>query len=176
MKKKIVSLIPELNLIKELKLREATGAVLLEAMEQGGWKLEDLDKIPFTLLIKDCKISFLKHTRGVVNTCIQAAKVIKEFYGDKAQVNQDFLVSGAILHDVGKLLEYKRDGAGFTKSHSGEFLRHPFSGTGIAYGKGIPAEVLHMIAVHAKEGDGCKRSPEAVILHHADFTNFEIFH
>jgi hypothetical protein len=176
MKRKIVSLIPELSMIKDLKLRDATIAVFIEALEMGGWKLEDLDKIPFTLLIKDCKISFLKHTRGVVNTCIQAAKVIKEFYGDKAQVNQDFLVSGAILHDVGKLLEYKRDGSGFAKSHSGELLRHPFSGMGIAFGKGIPDEILHMIAVHAKEGDGGKRSPEAVILHHADFTNFEIFH
>jgi hypothetical protein len=30
-----------------------------------------------------------------------------------------------------------------------------------------------MIAAHAKEGDLVKRSKEATILYHADFTNFE---
>ena len=37
----------------------------------------------------------------------------------------------------------------------------------------MPDEVTHIVAVHAKEGDGGKRSVEAIILHHADFTNFE---
>ena len=176
MKEKLVALIPELNLISNSKLREAVIKVFSDAISAGGWKIEDLNKIPFTLLIKDCKISYLTHTRGVVNTAINAAKVIKEFYKDKIRINEDHLIAGAILHDVGKLLEYKKEGNNYVKSHSGEFLRHPFSGLGIAFGKGIPEEVLHLIAVHAKEGDGGKRSPEAVILHHADFTNFEIFH
>jgi hypothetical protein len=35
---------------------------------------------------------------------------------------------------------------------------------------------MHMIAVHAGEGDGKWRSTEAVIIHHADFTNFEPLH
>ncbi len=59
------------------------------------------------------------------------------------------------------------------QSACGRALRHPFSGVGIAFGKGIPDEVLHMIATHAKEGDMGKRLPESVIIHHADFTNFE---
>jgi hypothetical protein len=31
-----------------------------------------------------------------------------------------------------------------------------------------------VIAVHSKEGDHFKRSAEAIIFHHADFTDFEL--
>jgi len=175
MKNKVLELIPEFKEIKSENLREATLNVFIEAMEKGGWEPQDLDKIPFTLLIKDTKISFLRHTRGVTQTCINAYKVLKDSYKRDIEINYDYLVSGAILHDVGKLLEYKKVGEAYTKSKSGEYLRHPFSGMGICFGKDIPDEILHIIAVHSKEGDHGKRSPEAVILHHADFTNFEIF-
>ncbi len=184
MKEKILELIPEFNEIKDKKLRESTLSVFVEAVEKGGWKVEDLDQIPFTLLLKKSKVSFLKHTRLVTQICIENGKLLNREYvfknvnvaaaPPKSFVNMDYLISGAILHDVGKLLEYKRVAIGnVMKSKSGEFLRHPFSGMGISFGKGIPDEVLHIIAVHSKEGDHGKRSPEAVILHHADFTSFE---
>ena len=32
-----------------------------------------------------------------------------------------------------------------------------------------------MIAAHSKEGDGLKRTIEAIIINHADFVNFDIF-
>ena len=175
MKEKILKLIPEFNEIKDEKLKVATLNVFVTALEKGEWKPEDLDKIPFTLL-KQTDVSFLRHTRGVTQTCISAGKLVKSNYPKEVSINMDHLISGAILHDVGKLLEYKKEGSKFAKSKSGKYLRHPFSGMGIAFSSNIPEEVLHIIAVHSKEGDGAWRSPEAVILHHADFTNFEIFH
>jgi CRISPR/Cas system-associated endonuclease Cas3-HD len=83
------------------------------------------------------------------------------------------LVAGSILHDVGKLLEYRKTGKGYVKSHMGSLLRHPFSGQALAYKHDVPPEVLHMIAYHSKEGDLGKRTVEAIIIHHADFVNFE---
>ena len=59
------------------------------------------------------------------------------------------------------------------KSSMGKLLRHPFSGAGLAMKHDLPDKVVHTIAVHAKEGDGGFRCPEAVIVHHADFMNFE---
>jgi hypothetical protein len=59
------------------------------------------------------------------------------------------------------------------KSEFGVLLRHPFSGVALAAQQGIPPEVLHMIASHAKEGDFIQRSKEAIIIHHADYTNYE---
>lgn len=174
MKDEILKLIPEFKEIKDEKLRNATLEVFAQATEKGGWEAQDLDNIPFTLL-KQTDVSFLRHTRGVTQTCIEAGKLASKNYPE-VNINMDYLVMGGLLHDVGKLLEYKREGGKVVKSNCGKFLRHPFSGVGICSGKGIPDEVLHIIAVHSKEGDGGWRSPEAVILHHADFTNFEIFH
>ena len=59
------------------------------------------------------------------------------------------------------------------KGRRGDMLRHPFSGAGLALKYGLPAEVIHLIGTHAGEGDKGYRSPASVVLHHADFTNFE---
>ncbi len=168
----VKQVLPELSLIKDETLREKTLDVWIDAMEQGGWEVEDLDGIPFTLLI-DTGVSFLDHTRSVTRTAVAIAETMSGFYGDKMPIDMDHLVSGGILHDVGKLLEYRRDGDDYVKSAVGKDLRHPFSGTALAFKHGIPSDICHLIAAHAKEGDGARRTPEAHIIHHADFANFE---
>ena len=55
------------------------------------------------------------------------------------------VIAGAILADVGKLLEEEC---------------------------GVPAEVCHIIAAHAHEGDLVKRTTEAYLVHHVDFMTF----
>lgn len=180
-KEKIVTrlkeLIPEFDWIKDEGLKKATLDVWCEAMEAGGWTPEDLDEIPFTLLLDPCPASFLTHTRSVTTCAYLTGKALKTFYDEeKLSINLDHLVAGALLHDVGKLLEYTRKKNKVVKSENGKFLRHPFSGVAISFGKGIPDDVLHMIAMHSKEGNLGKRCPESVIIHHADFTNFEPFH
>ncbi len=88
-------------------------------------------------------------------------------------VNMDVLISGAILADVGKLLEYELDKDGkAVQGKYGQYLRHPFSGVSLAEECGIPPEVCHIIAAHAHEGDLVKRTTEAYIVHHADFMTF----
>ena len=176
-KDEVASLIPELNLIQDEKIREATLQVWCSAMEAGGWNPSDLDKIPFTLLIDPCPASFLTHTRSVAAMAHKMGETINKLYDkDKIRIRMDVLVSGAILHDVGKLLEYAKENEKVVQSRQGKLLRHPFSGAAIAFGKGLPDEVLHIIAMHAKEGNLGKRIPEAIIVHHADFVNFEPFH
>ena len=54
-----------------------------------------------------------------------------------------------------------------------KIIRHPFSGSALAYKHGLSDEVVHVIATHAHEGDGGYRSVEAIIVHYADFINFE---
>lgn len=164
--------LPELGLIKDEALREKTLDVWIDAMEEGGWEVKDLAKIPFTLLI-DTGVSLLDHTRAVTRTAVAIAETMAEFYGDSVPLNMDFLVSGGILHDVGKLLEYRVEGGKFLKSNVGKDLRHPFSGTALAFKHGMPSAICHLIAVHAKEGEGGRRTPEAFIIHYADFANFE---
>lgn len=173
MKSEIIDLFPEINQIKDEDLKQKVISVWEEAIEQGGWKIEDLKKIPFTLLIPDCGINLIEHTRAVTHTALEAAKVILKFYGKKVKVDFDLLLAGGILHDVGKLLEYAKSEGKITKSKRGKLLRHPFCGASLAYKHGLPDEVIHMIATHAREGDGGYRSTEAMIIHYADYINFE---
>jgi len=173
MKSEIIALFPEINQIKDEDLKKKVISVWEEAIKQGGWKVGDLDKVPFTLLIPDCKINLIEHTRAVTHTALEAAKVILKFYGKKVKIGFDLLLAGGILHDVGKLLEYALVEGKITQSKRGKLLRHPFSGASLAYKHGLPEEVVHMIATHAREGDGGFRSVEAMIIHYADYINFE---
>lgn len=174
-KEELLKIIPEFNLIQDKKLRENALAVWEEAMNYRNWTVEELLNIPFTLLAKNVKITFLEHVRTVCRMCVACDQVLTESYGNrKTPVNRDYLVAGALLADVGKLYEYdKKDGKVFKSKH-GEYLRHPFSGVGLCYKHNIPEEVMHIVAVHSKEGDHVKRSPEAIIFHHADFIDFDL--
>lgn len=173
MYRELLDLIPEFNLIQDADLRERCVKTWEEGMRQGGWTVGDLTNMAFTLLIPDSPVNFVEHTRAVTLTCIGVADAFQKVYGDRNVVNRDYLIAGALMHDVGKLLEYTMVDGKTVKSEFGALLRHPFSGVALAAQQGIPPEVLHMIASHAKEGDFIQRSKEAIIIHHADYTNFE---
>ncbi len=173
MRDNLLKLFPDFHLIQDLTLRQKSLDVWIESIERGGWKVEDLKRIPFTLLIPDCTVNIIDHTRSVTLTAIEAAKILTQFNGGGYQINMDILISGGLLHDVGKILEYENHPQAIRKSTTGKLLRHPFSGAGLAMKHGLPDKVVHIIAVHAKEGDDGYRCPEAVIVHHADFMNFE---
>lgn len=172
MKERIMKLFPEIDWIQDAELKEKVLATLEDALETGGWEPEDMEKLPFTLLIPDCPASLLTHFRGVVRIAKQAMDEFNSLYDYK--LDNDTLIAGAVLHDVGKLVEYTRgEGGKAVKSKMGKDLRHPFSGVGLAMKRDIPTEICHCIAVHAGEGDGKHRSPEAVVINKADFLNFE---
>ena len=168
---------PELEWIKDPSLREKTAKTWELALKKSVLKPEDLERIPFTLLCgPDLKVSFMAHKRCVVHIAKECGEKMIKFFGIDLPINMDVLISGAILADVGKLLEYEldKDGKAFQGKY-GQFLRHPFSGVSLAEECEIPPEVCHIIAAHAHEGDLVKRTTEAYIVHHADFMTFEPF-
>jgi putative nucleotidyltransferase with HDIG domain len=174
MRKQLETLLPELGLVKDRELRELTIKVWVEAMKRAGWGIKDLTEMPFTLLIKNTEVNLITHTRAVTLSALKIAEVLMVEYKEKIAIHRDHLLSGALLHDVGKLFEYKREGGKFIKSREGELLRHPISGAAFAFAHGLPQEVIHIIAAHSKEGDGSRRTIEAIIVNHADFVNFDI--
>lgn len=173
-KKEVVELWPEIEWINDPDLRTKTAKVWETTLEKSVLTPEDLKRIPFTLLCgPDLRVTFMDHKRAVVHIARDSGNKMNEFFGDELPVNMDVLISGAILADVGKLLEYILDEKGNAIQGSyGKFLRHPFSGVSLAESCGIPPEVCHIIAAHAGEGDMVKRSTEAYIVHHADFMTF----
>lgn len=171
----VLEIWPEIKWIKNEELSEKTIQCWIYAIESSVLSAEDLQVIPFSLLIKDCKISFMNHKRTAVQLSVDIAKRMMDNFGDEIKIDMDFLISGAILIDVGKLIEYDKINGQLTTSKTGKLLRHPFSGVAIADRFNLPPEVQHIIAYHAKEGDLAKRSVEAIIVHHADFVSFEPF-
>jgi len=172
MMEKVEELWPELSWIDDTDLREATAKTWVMALEQSTLDADDLNEIPFTLLVKDCPVSFMAHKRAVVHISLAAAKKMQQFFGNNLPIDLDTVVSGAILADVGKLLEYDKVMGRVVVSEFGRYVRHPFSGVGLAMQCGVPDRVCHIIAAHAGEGDMVKRSTEAYIVHHADFMTF----
>lgn len=170
MRDAVVRLWPEIQWIENPKLREQVTQTWVKALERSPLTPDDLNHIPFTLLIPNCPITFMEHKRCVVHIARQSAEAMQEFMGRALPINMDTVVAGAILADVGKLLEYELGPDGKSRqSERGEALRHPFTGVALALECGVRDEVCHIIAAHAAEGDLVKRTTEAYIVHHADF-------
>ncbi len=160
---------PELEWIRDPGLREKVAATWVRAFELSPLAPEDLDRIPFTLLVPNCPATFMQHKRCVVHIARKSVEVMQEFLGGALKIDMDTVIAGAILADVGKLLEYENVNGQTRQSRRGEYLRHPFTGVALAMECGVADAVCHVVAAHAAEGDLVKRTTEAIIVHHADF-------
>jgi hypothetical protein len=170
----LTDIIPEFMSIQDESLRTRVLAVWQEAMEMGGWTVEDLQRIPYTLLIEDVDITFSEHVSVVCQLCIAMEDVLRNAYGDRYSIDRDTLIAGALVADVGKLLEFQQIDGKYQWSSLYQYLRHPFTGVGLCYKHDIPEAVMHIVATHSWEGDKFKRQPESIIFHHADFTDFDL--
>ena len=119
-------------------------------------------------------ISFPEHVSVVCRLCIAMESVLIEAYSDRYPIDHDTLVAGALLADVGKLIEFRKEAGEYRWASMYQYLRHPFTGVGLCFKHDIPEAVMHIIATHSWEGDKFKRRPESIIFHHADFIDFEL--
>jgi 3'-5' exoribonuclease len=114
----------------------------------------------------------LEHTLSVVNLCDKFATAYEN-------INRDILISGAILHDIGKVIEYNNKT--FKRTDEGKLLGHIAIGITIVDKKAkkireFPEKILnaikHLILSHHGELEwGSPVQPatvEAVLLHYAD--------
>ena len=114
---------PEIDWIESLQLREQVTQVWIKALERSPLQPDDLNQIPFTLLVPNCPITFMEHKRCVVHIARASAKAMQEFMGRALPIDMDTVIAGAILADVGKLLEYELGPDGKSRqSERGEAL------------------------------------------------------
>jgi putative nucleotidyltransferase with HDIG domain len=163
---------PELQWIENQELRGQVTETWIKAFEMSPLEPDDLNSIPFTLLVPNCPATFMEHKRCVVHIAKPAAEAMQRFLGKALKIDLDTVIAGAILADVGKLLEYEKVDGKVRQSARGKNLRHPFTGVALALSCGVPDEVCHIIAAHAGEGELVRRSTEAIIVHHADFMSY----
>jgi hypothetical protein len=131
-------------------------------------------KMPYTLLVEDVDISFPEHVSVVCRLCMAMEEVLREAYRDRYHIDRDTLIAGALLADVGKLIEFRKVDGNYQWSEMYRYLRHPFTGVGLCFKHDIPEDVMHIVATHSWEGDRFQRRPESIIFHHADFTDFDL--
>src|SRR5215472_10999981 len=74
MREAVGRLWPEIQWIENPKLREQVTQTWIKALERSPLKPDDLNHIPFTLLIPNCPITFMEHKRCVVHIARQSAE------------------------------------------------------------------------------------------------------
>ncbi len=166
----------QLGRIEDPALRAKVIKTFVLACERGGWgSVEELKRVPFTLLTDPLGINFVEHTIAVTEGAAALGRAQAEAYAKLPYaIDFDRLYAGGLLHDVGKLLEIEPDGkGGFRKSLAGKYARHPVSGAILAAECGLPDDIINIIVCHAKEGEGRPQVVEAVLIHQADFATFD---
>src|SRR5579862_4749386 len=104
---KMKELWPEIDWIQDERLRHQVTKTWEIALERSPLTAEDLTTIPFTLLISNCPTTFMDHKRCVVHIARRSAEAMQQFMGHSLKIDMDTVIAGAILADVGKLLEYE---------------------------------------------------------------------
>jgi 3'-5' exoribonuclease len=124
----------------------------------------------------------LEHTLSVTHTCLNLAEKYTVYYTElRPPINRDLVVAGAILHDVGRVLEFGGDPAAVQPTVPGRLVGHLFLGrdlvrdTARELGDVNPELVQlleHVIVSHLNLPEwGSPRLPllpECLIIHHAD--------
>ena len=84
---------PEMQWIQNARLREQVAQAWTKALERSPLKPDDLNYIPFTLLVPHCPITFMEHKRCVVHIARKSAEAMNEFMGRALPVNVDVVIA-----------------------------------------------------------------------------------
>jgi len=163
-KKYVESLFPALAEIQDPNLREKVIGIWAEAWKDGNYeKIEDIGwwepwRNKYTW-------SNVSHTNQVTKCVMAMAKVTQEVMG--MEVNMDYLIAAAILHDVDKAVLFD----GKTKEPT-EWLRklpHASYSVYLVLKAGLPLDIAHMVLSHTAFSLKRQKTVEALILHMADY-------
>jgi 3'-5' exoribonuclease len=124
---------------------------------------------------------YLEHVLSVTRTCVYLAGKYDDYYPDmQPRLNKSVMIAGAILHDIGKLLEIEEKPEGAEYTAAGNLIGHILQGRDIvreaAVGRGIDAETMlrleHIIVSHQRLPEWgspkAPMTPEALLVHYAD--------
>lgn len=163
-REKIMHMLPEIKGIRNEDLKNKVIEVWLKAIELTNW--ENVEDIPFNYEIPKENATLVKHIRAVTNYSLKMAEIMNNFYN--YNVNEDYVIAGALIHDVSKMIEYSVKGG---KSNIGNLIPHGAYGVHLCIELGLPPEVTHIVASHTKKMNMPTKSIEAIIVHHCDFAD-----
>jgi putative nucleotidyltransferase with HDIG domain len=168
----VVEDLPEIKQIGDATLRtkaiEAWAHALCESSFQ---RIRDIpgEGNPGAYTLK--RGSQVDHLRGVAHV---AMNLVDEFENSfpEVSVNRDIVLTGALVHDVGKAWEFdprnlKRWNEDPSQAGSVS-LRHSVFGAHICLVVGLPEEIAHIALGHSREGQHIGLSTECYIVRTAD--------
>lgn len=166
----ILQWFPELIWISDGQLRSKCIKAFEDAFRQGGWTVETAEKlfVSVSRVNRPRLKSYIAHVRAVTQTAAGIYDSLEKIYDNHTGL-RDTVIAGALLHDIGKPLEFTLSGEGkICYAAHAKIMRHPLSGSILAAKDGLPDEVIHIIAVHSFEGEQSHKTLAAQIVCAAD--------
>lgn len=162
------------NKIKNKTLRDKTVSLLKDPSSSNPdvlYHAADFSKMPAWVgAHHNYEGGLLEHTLGVTKLALNFADMVEETY--KAKVNRDFIIAGALLHDIGKVFLLKKVGKEW--QFTGSLLDHAALSANELYSRGFPEEVVHIVASHGGDMGSAGANPrtlEAQIVYYADMVD-----
>lgn len=176
----VLELFPEIGYIHSEALRDKSVACWKQVIELGGWEEKGIRNcsLGVGLVSEDCPEKSIDHCRRVVRMCQAAWDGLGEWANEIGALDHDVLICGAVLHDIGKFLEYDFHNGKSVYSPTGLMFRHVVSGAYIAKINGLPDSIVHIILAHSDaqspEGGSAYATPELVVLKKIDHMCFTL--
>jgi putative nucleotidyltransferase with HDIG domain len=162
----------ELTEINDKALRQKTLQAIVTAVEMGKWTKETIREVPVTMnWATPCTL--LEHIHAVTRMCMAGYNLVAGFYEQNGvDFRYDYVVAGALLHDIGKFLEFTLEDGKISHGKTA-YMRHPFLGAEIAEKVGLPQELVYLIAMHSFEGDKSQHTAESDYVRRMDMDTFK---
>lgn len=157
------------NKIEDETLRNKTLETLeiqVPSNEAMDYRAEELEEIPSWIgAHHSYKGGLIEHIYSVTKLALSISEILEEIYNK--QLKKDFLIAGALLHDISKLFILKKVGEGYDLEKY--LLDHALWSACELYARSFPEEVIEIVGSHG--GEKLPPSPvtlEGTILQLAD--------
>lgn len=158
---------PEIARIRDSKLRSQVTACWIDAWHQSPYTT--LEEAIFSPQMPECRL--IDHVRAVTSISMQIVEVLTKWH--QIPINRDYVLAGALLHDIDKLIIYEKTVHGYQQAKILEQFPHGYLGARIAHEQGLPDAIEHLILSHTRQQLTFPRTIEAIIVHYADFADYD---
>lgn len=163
------NLLPEIQLLDRDETRLLVQRMWTDLWNQSEWT--DINDVPVSLKIDYPQVL---HCRGIANAALAAATAFEQVH--KISFDREVLLAGALLMDVGKLVETMPGSDGkATKSRIGELLPHSLYSAHLALSYGAPLEVVHILTCHSPNAGKAPETLECKLLDWLDQADISVF-
>lgn len=164
--------IPEISEISDKELQNKVVEAWAYALCQSGFnRISDIPGAGNPGFLELTDGDQADHIRAVARIALFIADDFKKRFPE-ADINRDYVVAGAIIHDIGKPYEFDPENLkrwADDPSRSGQpALRHSVYGAHVCLTVGLPEELAHIALGHSREGQHLNLSTECVIVRLTD--------